>query len=66
MPVLKSPANIDKMPGGTELTARYAHKPDAGLSVANDGDPRLAVTSYVKHLTLIEREAVLPVLNMPI
>jgi len=52
MPVLKSPANIDKMPGGTELTARYAHKPDAGLSVANDGDPRLAVTSYVKRLAV--------------
>ena len=38
---LKSPAGIDKLPGGKEFTTEYAFKPDGGLQLVpeNDGRP---------------------------
>lgn len=47
-PELKSPAVIDKMPEGTALTAKYAYKPDAGLTVVPDTDARRAVSKDTK------------------
>lgn len=37
-PVLKSPAKIDEMAGGTKFTARWAAKPKAGMKVAAASD----------------------------
>lgn len=41
-PKLKSPAEIDKLPGGTEFTAEWAFKPDGGLTLAQADDNRPA------------------------
>jgi hypothetical protein len=49
-PKLKSPAQIDKLPGGAALTARYAFKPDAGLTVVPGTDSRVAVSKDTKSL----------------
>lgn len=49
-PELKSPAQIDKLPGGTELTERYAFKPEGGLTVVAEGDARAAVNKDTKAL----------------
>lgn len=38
-----SPAQIDKLPGGKALTARWAFKPDNGLTIVASGDSRPAV-----------------------
>jgi hypothetical protein len=43
-PVLKSPAQIDNLPGGEAFTARYAEKPDKGLTLVRGTDTRPAVT----------------------
>ena len=40
----KSPAQIEKMVGGTELAKEYAYSPDAGFTVAPADDKRRAIT----------------------
>lgn len=40
---LKSPAEIEKLPGGRKITSRHAYKPDAGLTVASLSDKRASV-----------------------
>lgn len=37
---VKSPAAVEKMPGGTELVRKYAYKPDKGMTVADVEDVR--------------------------
>lgn len=37
---LKSPANIDALPGGKAFTAEHAYKPDVGLQLVPDSDAR--------------------------
>lgn len=49
-PALKSPAQIDKLPEGTSMTARYAFKPDTGYTLAKGADTRAAVSKSVKTL----------------
>lgn len=49
-PQLKSPAQVDALPLGKKITARYAYKPDAGLTVVSGDDPRPAVNRDVKAL----------------
>ena len=49
-PELKSPAEIEKMPRGTEFSAQYAYKPDVGLTVAKATDKRKPVNDKVKSL----------------
>jgi len=48
--VLKSPAQIDKLPFGTELTAAHAVKPPGGLKVAAEGDARAQINKDAKSL----------------
>src|SRR3990167_3606304 len=43
-PELKSPAQIDAMPEGETITARWAFKPDTGLTVVRGEDTRPAVS----------------------
>ena len=50
VPVLLSPAKIEAMPEGETLTARWAEKPDAGLTVVKAGDSRRAVNTDTKSL----------------
>ena len=38
--VLKSPAQIDTMPGGKQFTSRMAFKPNVGLQLVKQGDTR--------------------------
>ena len=40
----KSPAQIDKLPGGKEFTAKRAHSPQTGYTIAPDEDRRKAVS----------------------
>lgn len=47
---LKSPAQIEKMAGGAELVARWAFKPQGGVTVAADGDPRQRINRDAKSL----------------
>ncbi|MEE9598184.1 MAG: DUF2800 domain-containing protein [Acidiferrobacterales bacterium] len=47
-PKLKSPAEMDKMPGGTDFTARWAFKPDKGTTLVRDSDSRMAVSKDTK------------------
>ena len=47
---LKSPAQIEALPGGEKLTARYAFKPDKGYTVAPDTDSRPVVARDIKSL----------------
>lgn len=42
-PEAKSPAELDKLPGGKEWTKQFAYSPDTGLTVAPASDPRPAV-----------------------
>ena len=42
-PELKSPAQIEALPGGDAFTTRYAFKPDKGFTVATDKDVRRTV-----------------------
>lgn len=42
-PELKSPAQIDKLPGGKEFAKEWAYKPDTGLTMAKIDDPRTEV-----------------------
>lgn len=42
-PVLKSPAQIEKLPGGATLVAEWAYKPQSGYTIAPLTDSRLAV-----------------------
>ncbi|HEY6021558.1 MAG TPA: hypothetical protein VIY48_17230, partial [Candidatus Paceibacterota bacterium] len=37
---VKSPAQVEKLPGGTELVRKYAYKPDKGFTVADVEDVR--------------------------
>ncbi len=37
---LKSPAVVEKMPGGTATVRKYAYKPDKGMTVADVEDVR--------------------------
>ena len=48
--LLKSPSEIDKLPEGKKMTARYAFKPDKGLTLAREDDARMAVKKDVKAL----------------
>jgi hypothetical protein len=41
--ILKSPPQVEKLVGGEKMTARYAFKPDKGLTVARADDKRMAV-----------------------
>lgn len=49
-PELKSPAQIDELPEGEKLTARWSAKPDTGLTVVKDSDARPAINREVKSL----------------
>lgn len=49
-PELKSPAQIDKMPEGTKLTAEWASKPDGGLTVAKQEDTRGSISRDTKSM----------------
>lgn len=49
-PKLKSPAQIDELPQGEAFTARWAFKPDAGMTVVPDGDARPVVDGTVKSM----------------
>lgn len=49
-PKLKSPAEIDKLPEGSKLTAEWAFKPDGGLTVTKATDARPAVNKDTKSL----------------
>lgn len=44
-PKLKSPAQIEKLPGGAQLVAEWAYKPKTGLTIAPNSDKRLAVSA---------------------
>lgn len=39
-PKLKSPAQIEKLPGGANFASQWAFKPDTGLTLAEDDDTR--------------------------
>jgi hypothetical protein len=43
-PELKSPAEIEKLPGAKLVVNKWAFTPDTGLTVALEDDPRVAVT----------------------
>lgn len=47
-PELKSPAQLADLPGGEAFVAKYAFKPDAGLTVVPVGDARPAVSRDTK------------------
>jgi hypothetical protein len=49
-PALKSPAQIEKMPGGEEITILFAEKPDKGLTLAPITDGRRPVSKDTKSL----------------
>ena len=49
-PELKSPAQIDELPGGKVFTARWAYKPQGATTVALEGDPRDRVVRDAKSL----------------
>jgi hypothetical protein len=49
-PSLKSPAQIDALPGGKDFTARWAFKPEGGMTVAVESDPRKPVKRDVRSL----------------
>lgn len=49
-PKLKSPSQIDALPGGKELTERWAFKPEAGLTIGSVKDGRKAQNTDVKSL----------------
>lgn len=47
---LKSPSEIDKLPGGTQFTKRWAFKPQGELTVAKAEDPRAQVSVDTKSM----------------
>jgi len=49
-PKLKSPAQIDDLPQGEAFTARWAFKPDAGMTVVKSDDARPVMDGSVKSL----------------
>jgi hypothetical protein len=49
-PKAKSPAQIDDLPGGTTFTARWAYKPDTGLTLVKGSDTRPEVSTDTKAL----------------
>lgn len=49
-PKLRTPAGIDALPEGESFTARWAYKPDTGLTVVKAEDARPAVNRNVKSL----------------
>ena len=49
-PKLKSPAQIEKLPEGEAIVARFAFKPEAGLRVIKEGDARPAVNRDTKSM----------------
>ena len=49
-PALKSPAQMEELPGGTNFVQRWAYKPDAGLTLAPNKDARPEVSRDTKAL----------------
>jgi hypothetical protein len=49
-PSINSPAQIDALPGGKSLTARWAFKPQGSLTVVSDADTRVAVARDVREI----------------
>lgn len=49
-PEMKSPAQIDELPAGNQFTARWAQKPDKGLTLVKDSDSRPEVSTDTKGL----------------
>jgi hypothetical protein len=47
-PSLKSPAEIDGLPGGEAFTKRWAFKPDKGETLTQEGDARPSVSKQTK------------------
>ncbi len=47
---LRSPAQIDKLPGGKAFTVEHAFKPDKGLQLVLDGDKRQEAGPKVKSM----------------
>jgi hypothetical protein len=47
---LKSPAQIDEMPGGKDVSARWAFKPEGGTTIASEKDPRRRINRDTKSL----------------
>ena len=47
-PSFKSPAQIEMLPGGEAFCARWAHKPEKGLTLVQADDARPAVNKDVK------------------
>ncbi len=56
-PEVKSPAQIDELPGGKAFTARWAFKPEGGTTIAPSSDPRRAVKRGAKALFRPVKEA---------
>lgn len=47
---LKTPPNIEELPMGKEFVAKWAYKPDAGLTMAPMSDPRVAVRPLIERM----------------
>ena len=47
---IKSPAQIDKLPGGKDFSDRWAFKPDKGLTLSEGEDTRPAVNTDTKSM----------------
>lgn len=47
---LLSPSKIEALPGGEQMTARYAFKPDRGLTLVRESDTRMVVDKDVGKL----------------
>ncbi len=50
IPELKSPSQIEELPGGKEFTARWAYKPQGKTTVVVEGDPRRTLRRDAKSL----------------
>jgi hypothetical protein len=48
LPGIKSPAQIEKLPGGKAFNERWAYKPEKGMTVAAGKDSRTATNSDIK------------------
>ena len=59
-PALRSPAQIETLPGGKEFVAEWAYKPEAGLNVVRADDPR---AGYVPKLgsELLQKAVDIPI-----
>ncbi len=49
-PKLKTPAQLEKMPGGKEFAKDWSYKPDAGLTLAAESDKRVEVRPNIERL----------------